>query len=1170
MHVFFKKTSFAIIQVLVLIISLKNYSQKSVTNEIKKTVATSDSIVLHTNSIQPFGFKIYSKKDSLETYKKTLDSSKYHINYPKGILYLSKELQKEDSIHVRFFKYPDFLTQEYQLLNPSLIVEENISAQRLYKLSQPLKIERELQLFKGLNTSGNITRSIAIGNNQNAVLNSELNLQISGKLSENITLKATIQDANLPTQNVGYSQNLQEFDQVFIAIDSPNWNIRAGDITVSEQNSRFGSFSKKLQGLQINTQFLNDQQDQANSYASFALVRGVFRNSEIKPIQGNQGPYFLFESTSENALQFILSNSETVYVNGLPLKKGTGQKYTINYNTAQIEFKPNFPISSDMRIRVTYQYSNQSYNRLLGSIGAKIPLKNWQINGQYYIESDLKNQALQEVNAEQSQVILKEAGDNPNKMQLDTTLASEYTPEGIHYENIGTEINPIYQYYDPETSLNIPTQLYQLKFQYRGTNKGDYLLLDPNKIDRIYVYTPPINGVPQGNFTPTSTINAPSSKQILVLKTSYKKKQEKIQLEFATSIEDQNTFSELDDTNNTGNALELKLEKNLWKTKKNQLQLHSNLSYIDKNFRGIELITPLEFNRNWNISPEETTSRENDNSIINTQKLLEFGANLKHLETSNLGYSFEILNIENYTGQRHHLEGNLEINKWKFSHQTKYLNTKSREETSIFTRTNSLITYQKENLQVQSYFKSENNQVNFSATNNLDPLRSQKVRDAGIGVKMGAIKNKYLEVNIRYKQLDSVFQQRLQKVGDITSGHLKSSIKKDFSEVELSLNYQTATDFTTDEKIRKKHLNGIFTYQQSTKNRFINTSGRYQTFTGQIQQQDFTFVETDPTRGTHTWNDYNNNGIQELTEFEISIFTDKANYIKVRLTSSSLEETIQHKWAHQFSFDFSKLANNQNIKDKKNWISRWYQHNSLQLSQQVLDDQKQYLLDGHIFNKHKNAIQYQYQIQSQLFLNRNRPKYRLVYQYQNSEFLQQLLLGNQQQKLNTHELRFDHQFEKNYHINSIAKTIENKRTTENTIEQNYKLKEYHFTSGLSYTFKSSKHTFHYKYVQKNNLIGNYEKLNQHQVGLQSNWNLKKWKALTGGFKWYFNDFNSSTFSNVSFQMLEGLQSGQNYTWNVSLYKNLTKLLVLQLNYQGRKSENLRTIHNGTVSIKALF
>jgi hypothetical protein len=57
---------------------------------------------------------------------------------------------------------------------------------------------------------------------------------------------------------------------------------------------------------------------------------------------------------------------------------------------------------------------------------------------------------------------------------------------------------------------------------------------------------------------------------------------------------------------------------------------------------------------------------------------------------------------------------------------------------------------------------------------------------------------------------------------------------------------------------------------------------------------------------------------------------------------------------------------------------------------------------------------------------------------------------------------------------------------------------------------------------------------------------------------------------VIVQMLEGLQPGKNFTWSLLAQKKLTKFLDLNLNYFGRKTETSKTIHTGTVQLKAYF
>ena len=57
-------------------------------------------------------------------------------------------------------------------------------------------------------------------------------------------IKASIQDSNIPLQNNGYSQQIDEFDQIFIEISSEKWNIRGGDIDLRENETFLGILIK--------------------------------------------------------------------------------------------------------------------------------------------------------------------------------------------------------------------------------------------------------------------------------------------------------------------------------------------------------------------------------------------------------------------------------------------------------------------------------------------------------------------------------------------------------------------------------------------------------------------------------------------------------------------------------------------------------------------------------------------------------------------------------------------------------------------------------------------------------------------------------------------------------------------------------------------------------------
>ncbi len=70
-------------------------------------------------------------------------------------------------------------------------------------------------------------------------------------------------------------------------------------------------------------------------FASGALVRGQFTTTQFTAQEGNQGPYKLRGPNNE-LFVLIVSGSETVYVNGIPLERGENNDYIIDYNAGEL------------------------------------------------------------------------------------------------------------------------------------------------------------------------------------------------------------------------------------------------------------------------------------------------------------------------------------------------------------------------------------------------------------------------------------------------------------------------------------------------------------------------------------------------------------------------------------------------------------------------------------------------------------------------------------------------------------------------------------------------------------------------------------------------------------------------------------------------------------------
>ena len=91
-----------------------------------------------------------------------------------------------------------------------------------------------------------------------------------------------------------------------------------------------------------------------------------------------------------------------------------------------------------------------------------------------------------------------------------------------------------------------------------------------------------------------------------------------------------------------------------------------------------------------------------------------------------------------------------------------------------------------------------------------------------------------------------------------------------------------------------------------------------------------------------------------------------------------------------------------------------------------------------------------------------------------------------------------------------------------------------------------------------------------KAGAEMSWNMLEKGSLRSEVNVYSIDFNGETSNSLAFEMLEGLQPGYNYTWLISWQRNVAENIQLNIQYNGRKPQDVQTIHAGSVQIRAVF
>ncbi len=1111
-----------------------SYGQRDGTlSKLQEIRLVKDTVSLEQISISPFHFKI------LDVDKKLIPKGEYQMDFAKAELIINSK--KYGSIYVFYDLLPDFLTKSYQKFDTKLIVPDDSDLTKAYRLTQPNQ-NSNFKPFEGLNSSGSLSRSINIGTNQNTGLNSNFDLQLSGKLSKDLSLRASISDNNVAMQEGGFSQRLNEFDNVFIELFTDSWRIKAGDVDLNNDDTNFLRFNKKVSGLALNAT-IGDGKSKIKT--SGAVVKGQFAQFVFKGIEGNQGPYRITGPTGQPFI-LIIAGSETVFVNGIPLKRGENKDYVIDYGAAQLTFTTTYPITADMRIVVEYQFTDKNFTRFISYNAYNYKADKFEIGSYLYHENDAKNQPLQLNITPEQQAILSQSGDSQINMVVPSAVPAVYDVNKVLYKKINLNGHEIFQ-----VSNNPLDDLFEVQFTFVGNNLGDYNLTKSTINGRVFEYVAPLNSVKQGNYNPVTPLIAPEKLQVAVVNSSFNPKAKtKITSEIALSNYDKNLFSNLQDDDNKGLATKIKYDQ-IWIDSQWQLSTKINFEYNSEHFKSVERFKNVEFVRDWNLT-----------SPIGLQNLIDIGASLKR-ENSYLNYQFQQLKFGNqFLGSKHRIESHLNYKNFETAFETSYLSSESLVLKGHFFRwySNSIQQFNKIWLGLKVIAESNNQML--LITKNTSPV-SHQFRDVNLNLGIGDTSKIFVKLGMTYRITDSLQNGKLQKVNSSRTYLLDSRlIQNKNANLSIYTNYRTVNNrFFADDV----SLNTRVVYAQKFFNDGVRLNMVYETATGSLAQQEFTYIQVDDGQGFYTWKDYNNNGIQELNEFEVSVFKDQGNYIRLFLPDVNFLKTNLSKFSQSLVLNPSSWQ-----KGTKNWLSHLANQSFVLIENNKLKTSNSFDLNP--FNINSDAvIGLQFSLRNSLYFNRGLQHYSTTYTFTKAKNSTNLITGSQQNYNEIHNLLLVHKLGQNWVLDFQAELGKNNNTAVSFVNRNYQLNEAKVIPKLKYLYnKNTSFELNYTFDDLKNKLFGSESLISHNIGMQFQYNSKQKLSVQSAFNVLNNNFKGNSNSPVAYQMLKGLQPGTNLTWNTILQKQLSNSLDFNLSYFGRKSENSKAIHTGSVQLKINF
>jgi len=387
--------------------------------------------------------------------------------------------------------------------------------------------------------SGSKSLSVEMGRGRDASLHQTLDLTVRGRVASEVELQATLSDQQLPFEPDGTTRELQDLDRLILSIRAPQGEVTMGDFRLDAGPGEFSRLGRQLQGVRGQARIAGSTWDVAA-----ASAKGERGSIETKGEEGKQGPYELVARVPGEIPAGIVAGSETVWLDGVKLKRGADLDYVIDYGAATVTFTTRHPITAESRIAFDFERASTNFRRSMYAAFTQGPISS---SGRWYA------------------TYLKD-GDDP-KSPIDAALTPENLRElGSLGDSAATSSGARYvgpgagEYAWDESDPQNPHWVhlgaghgdYLVEFASVGAGRGGYA--DTTATDGSHFYN--YMGRNLGSYVPGRSLPSPAVQRLFDVGGSARVFGAlSLDAEAARSGLDRNALSSLDDGDNAGNAM---------------------------------------------------------------------------------------------------------------------------------------------------------------------------------------------------------------------------------------------------------------------------------------------------------------------------------------------------------------------------------------------------------------------------------------------------------------------------------------------------------------------------------------------------------------------------------------------------------------------------------------
>jgi len=756
---------------------------------------------------------------------------------------------------------------------------------------------RQQDLFADtrLQRSGSLRRGFVAGTNQDFSLESGLHFEISGHITDDIEVVASLTDRSTPIQPDGTTQTLREFDQVYIRLMHEMGMLQMGDIDMRLDRSNFAVIDRRLQGVGLQTDL--------NRYGSYegsaAVVRGQYREMQFTGEDGVQGPYRLSGAENEQFI-IVLAGSERVYINGERLTRGEENDYIIDYGLGEITFTSNRIITDHSRITVDFQYLRDAYTRSVVAAEAQHDhLLNDRVSFGVSVirEADNVNLSTQLFLTDQEREVLRQAGNDPSLAVVSgaDSVGFRRDADFLLYSRVDTvfqgQIHQIFRHIPGDSS-----GVFRVQFSRVPEGEGDYRRVGRAANGILYEWA----GPGMGNYMPKRRLSRPVEQSMVALRSRLRASRNlSLYGEWAGSHYDQNRLSSIDNEFNNDMSFLAGVRLEPVATRLGSFSFDVKGRYEGEHFAYFDRVREVEFDRRWNLTHTEASQEERLEGSArwtpggNTHLDIGAGTLRRSGFQGTRGDMHLLSREEGLPGVDYRLE-RIESEDRNFGEDGSWWRQRGHFDYDISLPVGSL--------QPEITFEQEERLQKASAPGSPgapDSLLAGSLRFLEVGPGL------YYQLSDQFRIGSSI---RYRKDQGVIGGELTDESRGITQ--RYVMDYRHGTLFQTRNTIglRQRRFEEIFQVEQQRLdsrgvlvrsvtdyrpwNRFIETQILYDANTERRALLQEAFVEVGPELGQYVWIDLNDDGVQQVDEFFPEQSPNEGTFIKQLVPSEELFPVI--------------------------------------------------------------------------------------------------------------------------------------------------------------------------------------------------------------------------------------------------------------------------------------